>query len=91
MVYSVLLCQLRSDKTGTTGAVYARAMKAARRPTQYLASPEKILETTTHTLDTMIKPDEVQDLPLSGRDALLFAQLVPGAQFGANRLRLDAN
>jgi hypothetical protein len=42
------------------------------------------LETTTNTLATTINPDSVQDLPLNGRDALPFAQLVAGAQSGGD-------
>jgi hypothetical protein len=43
------------------------------------------LETTTNTLATTINPDAVQDLPLNGRDALPFAQLVAGAQSGGDQ------
>jgi len=39
-----------------------------------------VLETTTNTLATTIDPDQVQDLPLAGRDILPLAQLVAGAQ-----------
>ncbi len=44
----------------------------------------EVLETTTNTLSTTITPDAVQDLPLNGRDALPFAQLVAGAQSGGD-------
>jgi hypothetical protein len=43
------------------------------------------LETTTNTLATTINTTSIQDLPLSGRDALPFAQLVPGAQSGGDQ------
>jgi hypothetical protein len=43
-----------------------------------------VLETTTNTLSTTINPDQVQDLPLNGRDILPLAQLVPGAQSGGD-------
>jgi hypothetical protein len=39
----------------------------------------QVLETTTNTLSTTIDPEAIQDLPLLGRDALQFAQLVAGA------------
>jgi Carboxypeptidase regulatory-like domain len=45
----------------------------------------EVLETTTNTLATTISPDSVQDLPLNGRDALPFAQLVSGAQSGGDQ------
>ncbi|HYA63631.1 MAG TPA: carboxypeptidase-like regulatory domain-containing protein [Candidatus Sulfotelmatobacter sp.] len=37
------------------------------------------LETTTNTLSTTLDPEAIQDLPLLGRDALQFAELVAGA------------
>jgi hypothetical protein len=40
----------------------------------------EVLETTTNTLAATIRPDAVQDLPLSGRDASPLTQLAPGAQ-----------
>jgi hypothetical protein len=39
----------------------------------------QVLETTTNTLSTTINPEAIQDLPLLGRDALQFAELVAGA------------
>jgi carboxypeptidase family protein len=44
----------------------------------------EVLETTTNTLATTVAADAIQDLPLSGRDVLPFAQLVPGAQVGGD-------
>jgi Carboxypeptidase regulatory-like domain len=44
----------------------------------------EILETTTNTLATTIDPDEVQDLPLNGRDILPMAEIVSGAQSGGD-------
>ena len=44
----------------------------------------EVLETTTNTLATTVVADSIQDLPLNGRDALPFAQLVPGAQVGGD-------
>lgn len=42
------------------------------------------LETTTNTLSTTIDPEQVQDLPLAGRDILPMAELVAGAQSGGD-------
>jgi len=39
----------------------------------------QVLETTTNTISTTISPEAIQDLPLAGRDALQFAELVVGA------------
>jgi len=43
-----------------------------------------VLETSTNTLATTVAADSIQELPLSGRDILPFAQLVPGAQVGGD-------
>jgi hypothetical protein len=45
----------------------------------------EVLETTTNTLSSTISPEDIQNLPLSGRDVLPFAQLVPGAQSGGDQ------
>jgi len=45
-----------------------------------VTSDSQVLETTTNTLAATIRPDAVQDLPLSGRDASPLTQLAPGAQ-----------
>ena len=45
-----------------------------------VTSNQQALETTTNTLAATIRPDAVQDLPLSGRDASPLTQLAPGAQ-----------
>jgi hypothetical protein len=50
-----------------------------------VSSQGEVLETTTNTLATTISPEAVQDLPLNGRDALPFAQLVSGAQSGGDQ------
>jgi hypothetical protein len=44
----------------------------------------EVLETTTNTVATTIDPDQVQDLPLNGRDILPLAELVSGAQSGGD-------
>src|SRR5215469_10267119 len=44
----------------------------------------EVLETTTNTLATTIDPNQVQDLPLAGRDILPMATLVSGAQSGGD-------
>ena len=43
-----------------------------------------VLETTTNTLATTIDPEQIQNLPLAGRDILPMAELVPGAQSGGD-------
>lgn len=45
-----------------------------------VTSDAQVLETTTNTLAATIRPDAVQQLPLSGRDASPLTQLAPGAQ-----------
>lgn len=45
-----------------------------------VTSNSQVLETTTNTLAATIRPDAVQELPLSGRDASPLTQLAPGAQ-----------
>jgi len=45
----------------------------------------EVLETTTNTLATTVSGDSIQNLPLNGRDALPFAQLMPGAQVGGDQ------
>ncbi|HLV95263.1 MAG TPA: carboxypeptidase-like regulatory domain-containing protein [Candidatus Acidoferrales bacterium] len=45
----------------------------------------EVLETTTNTLATTVSGDTIQNLPLNGRDALPFAQLMPGAQVGGDQ------
>jgi hypothetical protein len=46
-----------------------------------VSSQGQVLETTTNTLATTISPEAIQNLPLAGRDALQFAELVPGATY----------
>ena len=45
-----------------------------------VTSDAQVLETTTNTLAATIRPDSVQQLPLSGRDTSPLTQLAPGAQ-----------
>jgi hypothetical protein len=47
-----------------------------------VSAQAQVLETTSNTLSTTISPEAIQDLPLAGRDALQFAQLVAGATTG---------
>jgi hypothetical protein len=47
-----------------------------------VSAQAQVLETTSNTLSTTISPEAIQDLPLEGRDALQFAQLVAGATTG---------
>jgi hypothetical protein len=58
------------------------AMKVgAATETVEVSGQGQVLETTTNTLATTISPEAIQDLPLAGRDALQFAELVPGATY----------
>jgi hypothetical protein len=43
-----------------------------------VSAQTQALETTSNTLWTTVSPDAIQDLPLNGRDALQFAELVVG-------------
>jgi len=45
----------------------------------------EVLETTSNTLATTVTGNDIQNLPLNGRDALPFAQLLPGAQVGGDQ------
>jgi len=49
-----------------------------------VSAASEVLETTSNTLATTVSGDSIQDLPLGGRDALPFAELVPGAQSGGD-------
>lgn len=49
-----------------------------------VSAADEVLETSTNTLSTTVDGDSIQNLPLAGRDALPFAELVPGAQSGGD-------
>ncbi len=49
-----------------------------------VSAAAEVLETSSNTLATTVSGDSIQDLPLNGRDALPFAQLMPGAQVGGD-------
>ncbi len=53
----------------------------AASETVTVSGASQVLETTTNTLSTTISPEAIQDLPLNERDALQFAELVPGATY----------
>jgi len=53
--------------------------------TVQVSTTGEVLETTSNTLTSTISPEDIQNLPLSGRDVLPFAQLVPGAQSGGDQ------
>jgi hypothetical protein len=75
------------DVVIATGRTYNQNIQmkiGAATDTVSVVSSGEVLETTSNTLDTTIKPDAVQDLPLNGRDVLPFAQLVSGAQSGGD-------
>jgi hypothetical protein len=71
-------------QTGRTSDLNVRMKVGASNQTVQVEASGEALETTTNTLSTTLNPDEVQDLPLNGRDALPFAQLVAGAQSGGD-------
>lgn len=85
--------QLKVSAKGFSDAVVAAVLIQASRITNLkvamkvgaatetveVSGSSQALETTTNTLATTISPEAVQDLPLAGRDALQFAELVPGA------------
>lgn len=84
---------------GFTTAVYSSVLVNAARTTDLqvklllgsqtqtveVTSHAEVLETSTNTLATTVEGDAIQNLPLSGRDILGFAQLVPGAQSGGQQ------
>ncbi|HEX3985388.1 MAG TPA: carboxypeptidase-like regulatory domain-containing protein [Acidobacteriaceae bacterium] len=71
--------------TGRTINLRVKMAVGTSTQTVEVSSQPQTLETTTNTLATTINPDSVQDLPLNGRDALPFAQLVSGAQSGGDQ------
>ncbi len=71
--------------TGRTINLKVKMAVGSSTQTVEVSSQPQNLETTTNTLATTINPDSVQDLPLNGRDALPFAQLVSGAQSGGDQ------
>ncbi|MGA7886837.1 MAG: TonB-dependent receptor [Acidobacteriaceae bacterium] len=71
--------------TGRALSLNVTMKVGAATQTVEVSSAAQVLETTTNTLATTITPDAVQDLPLNGRDALPFAQLVSGAQSGGDQ------
>lgn len=71
--------------TGRTLNLKVKMAVGTSTQTVEVSSQPETLETTTNTLATTINPDAVQDLPLNGRDALPFAQLVSGAESGGDQ------
>jgi hypothetical protein len=57
----------------------------ASNETVEVSAASEVLETSSNTLATTVSGDSIQDLPLNGRDALPFAQLMPGAQVGGDQ------
>ncbi len=70
--------------TGRTLNLNVQMKVGTATQTVQVSGQGEALETSTNTLTTTISPDAVQDLPLNGRDALPFAQLVAGAQSGGD-------
>jgi hypothetical protein len=90
---------LNADAKGFAPAVYNSVVVYAGRSTDLKVSVKvgtsvetvevsaaaEVLETTSNTLATTVTGDSIQSLPLNGRDALPFAQLMPGAQVGGDQ------
>jgi hypothetical protein len=72
-------------QTGRTLNLNVSMTVGSTTQTVEVSTAAQVLETTINTLSTTITPDAVQDLPLNGRDALPFAQLVAGAQTGGDQ------
>lgn len=72
-------------QTGRTADLTVKMQVGSATQTVEVSDQAEVLETTTNTLSTTINPDAVQNLPLNGRDALPFAQLVAGAQSGGDQ------
>ena len=89
---------LNADAKGFAPAVYNSVVVYAGRSTDLKVSVKvgtsvetvevsaaaEVLETSSNTLATTVTGDSIQNLPLAGRDALPFAQLMPGAQVGGD-------
>ena len=71
--------------TGRVVNVNVKMSVGTSTQTVQVSDQNETLETSTNTLATTINPEAVQDLPLNGRDALPFAQLVSGAQSGGDQ------
>ena len=74
VIHNVLIDTGRSININPTLKVGAASEEVS------VTSNQQVLETTTNTLAATIRPDAVQELPLSGRDASPLTQLAPGAQ-----------
>lgn len=72
-------------QTGRAANLNVQLKVGSATQTIEVSSQTEALETSTNTLATTINPDAVQNLPLNGRDALPFAQLVAGAQSGGDQ------
>jgi hypothetical protein len=72
-------------ETGRTVNLNVQMKVGSSTQTVEVSSQAQVLETTSNTLATTINPDSVQNLPLNGRDALPFAQLMAGAQSGGDQ------
>jgi hypothetical protein len=70
--------------TGRTTDLNVSVKVGSTAQTVEVSAASEVLETTTNTLATTVNADDIQDLPLNGRDVLPFAQLVPGAQIGGD-------
>lgn len=71
--------------TGRTLNLNVQMKLGTSQQTVEVSGAGEVLETTSNTLATTISTEAIQDLPLNGRDALPFAQLVSGAQSGGDQ------
>lgn len=71
--------------TGRTSNLKVQLQVGTAAQTVEVSAEGEVLETTSNTLATTVVGDSIQNLPLNGRDALPFAQLLPGAQMGGSQ------
>ncbi len=70
---------------GRTSNLQVQLKVGTATQTVEVSAQGEVLETTSNTLATTVSGDSIQNLPLAGRDALPFAQLLPGAQVGGSQ------
>ena len=70
---------------GRTSNLKVELQVGTSAQTVEVSAQGEVLETTSNTLATTVTGDSIQNLPLAGRDALPFAQLLPGAQVGGDQ------
>lgn len=70
---------------GQTANVKVQLQIGSSTQTVTVSAASQVLETTENTLSTNVSTESIQNLPIAGRDALPFAQLVPAAQTGGSQ------